>query len=152
LSLTLKIALVSSDHEGRPAFPLLLSVFHFHIDQFGKEVEVLQGLGIGNVVNEEEGVRGQVRGRPHAAIFFLACSIGEEEGVGLAIDGARDRVRVFDCGIVVVDGVVAVTTERYLPQPPSPQMVIEILSSIVDAQLSSCEGCRSNKVQGVEVA
>lgn len=63
---------------------------------------------------------------------------------------------------------MAVATDRYLPQPPSPQMVIEILSSIVDAQLLSCEvrertkmedeasavqgqGCRSNKVQGVEV-
>ena len=102
LSLTLKIAFVSSDHDSRPALSLLLSVFSFHFNQLGKEVEVLQRLGIGNVVDEEEGVRGQVRGGPHAAVFFLAGSVCEEEGVGLAVDGAGDRVRVFDCGVIVV--------------------------------------------------
>lgn len=33
---------------------------------------------------------------------------------------------------------MAVASERYIPQPPSPQMVIEILSSIVGAQSSLC--------------
>lgn len=102
LSLTLEITFVSGDHDGRPALSLLLSVLPLHIDQFSKEVEVLKRLGVGDVVDEKEGVGGQVCGRPHAAIFFLTCSIGKEKGVGLTIDGARDRVRVFDCGIIVV--------------------------------------------------
>lgn len=38
-----------------------------------------------------------------------------------------------------LNGAQEVATERYLPQPPSPQMVIEILSSIVGAHLSLCE-------------
>ena len=100
--MTLKIAFVSSDHDSRPALSLLLSVFSFHLNQLSKEVEVLQGLGVGDVVDEEEGVRGEVRGRPHATVFFLAGSVREEERVGLAVDGAGDRVRVFDCGVVVV--------------------------------------------------
>jgi hypothetical protein len=102
LSLTLKIALVSSNHDGRPTLSLLLSVLPLHVDQLGEEVEVLQGLGVCDVVDEEESVGGQVRGGPHATVFFLAGRVGEEERVGLAVDGAGDRVRVFDCGIVVV--------------------------------------------------
>jgi hypothetical protein len=59
-------------------------------------------LRVCNVVDEEEGVGGQVRGGPHAAVFFLAGRVGEEERVGLAVNGAGDRVRVFDRGIVIV--------------------------------------------------
>lgn len=90
MSLTLEIAFVSSDHNGRPAFPLLLSILPLHLNQFGEEVEVLQRLSVGDVVDEEEGVRSQVSGGPHAAVFFLAGRVGEEERVGLAVDGAGD--------------------------------------------------------------
>lgn len=41
LSLTLEIAFVSGNHDGRPAPSLLLSVLPLHVDQFGEEIEVL---------------------------------------------------------------------------------------------------------------
>lgn len=47
-------------------------------------------MSVGDVVDEEEGVRSQVSGGPHAAVFFLAGRVGEEERVGLAVDGAGD--------------------------------------------------------------
>lgn len=90
LSLTLKIAFISGDHNGRPALSLLLSVLPLHLNQLGEKVEVLQRLGIGNVVDEEKGIGSQVGGGPHAAVFFLAGRVGEEQRVGLAVDGAGD--------------------------------------------------------------
>lgn len=47
---------------------------------------------IGDVIDEEKGVRAQVGGRPETAIFFLASRVGEGEEVGFPINIASNRV------------------------------------------------------------
>lgn len=99
---SLQIALVAGDdadgHHPAPFQPgLALDLDHL--------VEVFQGLQricLRDIVHQEERVRGQVGGAPQAPILLLAGGIGEVEGVGDAIDGSRDGIRVFDCGIVSI--------------------------------------------------
>lgn len=58
-------------------------------------VEDVERVGIGDVVDEEEGIRAEIGGGPETAVFFLAGRVGEHEVVRVAIHGARYRVRVL---------------------------------------------------------
>lgn len=71
-----------------------------HLQQRVEVLELRERAGLRDVVDEQEGVGAQVRRGPQAAVFFLAGGVGDGEGVGLAVDGARDGVGVFDCGVV----------------------------------------------------
>lgn len=53
-----------------------------------------------DVVDEEESVGVEIRGAEETAVLFLTGGVCEVEVVCAAIDGAGDRVRVFDCGVV----------------------------------------------------
>ena len=64
----------------------------FHIDHLQKVVQGRERSMIGDVIDEEEGVRAQVGGRPETAVFFLAGRVGEGEEIGFPIDVASDRV------------------------------------------------------------
>lgn len=66
-------------------------------------LERVERVGVGDVVDEQEGVGFEVAGGPEAAIFFLAGRVGQGEVVGEAVDDAGDGVGVF-CG----DGSVVV--------------------------------------------
>lgn len=76
---------------------LSLDVYHFNII-----VQGVEGGGIGEIVDEEEGIGRKVRAGPEGTVFFLTSGVGEGEMVGQSIDGAGDRVGVFDGGIVAV--------------------------------------------------
>ena len=66
-------------------------------------IEVVQGSGARDVVDQEEGVGGVQGGRrEERPVFFLAGRVGQGEEVGLAGDGAGGGVRVFDCWVVTV--------------------------------------------------
>ena len=67
----------------------------FHVDHLHKIFESIQGRGSRDVVNEEEGVRFEIRRGPEATVFFLTGRIGEGEEVGLTVYGARGGVRVL---------------------------------------------------------
>jgi hypothetical protein len=142
--------------------------------------EGFEGGGVGEVVDEKEGVGGEVGTGPEGAVFFLASGIGQGEVVRETVYGAGDGVGVFDRGVVSVgviseygklvkslrlthestvigrDGglsriclvakkelVLACDSSKLqqfacfslllrsnIPHPPSPQMVIEILSAM----------------------
>ena len=57
----------------------------------------------GDVVDEEESVRAQVRVSPEGTVFFLAGRVGEGKEVRCAVDGAGDGVGVFCCVEVVLE-------------------------------------------------
>jgi hypothetical protein len=62
--------------------------------------EGFEGGGVGEVVDEKEGVGGEVGTGPEGAVFFLASGIGQREVIRETVDGAGDGVGVFDCGVV----------------------------------------------------
>lgn len=100
----LQIALVAGDDADGQDAALLGTVLALHVDQAVEVFEGFEGGGLGDVVDEQEGVAAEVGRGPEAAVFLLAGRVGQGERVGGAIDGARDRVRVFDGGIVSVRG------------------------------------------------
>ncbi len=61
-------------------------------------LERVERVGVGDVVDEQEGVGFQVAGGPEAAVFFLAGGVGQGEVVGEAVDDAGDGVGIF-CGV-----------------------------------------------------
>lgn len=73
----------------------ILPVLALHVDHGEEIVEGIKRRGGGDVVNEEEGIGAEVGGRPEAAVFFLASGVGEGEVVRMAIDDARDGIRVL---------------------------------------------------------
>jgi len=79
---------------------LLDAVLGLNVDHLGVVVERVEGGGIGQVVDEEEGIGAEVGAGPEGAVFFLAGGVGEGEVVGAPVDGAGYRVGVFDCGVV----------------------------------------------------
>lgn len=72
-----------------------------HVYQVVEVAELVERVGGGDVVDEEEGVGAEVGGGPHAAVFLLARRVGQGEVVGGAVDAARDAVAVFDGGVVL---------------------------------------------------
>ena len=66
-----------------------------HINHLHKIFERIQGRGSRDVVDEEEGVRFEIRGGPKTTVFFLTGRIGEGEEVGLTVYGARGGVGVL---------------------------------------------------------
>lgn len=72
-----------------------------HVDEVVEVGELVQRGRAGDVVDEQEGVGVQVRGRPHAAILLLAGGVCDGEVVRLAIDAARHRVGVLDGRVVL---------------------------------------------------
>lgn len=74
-----------------------LNIYHLNII-----IQGVEGGWIGKIVDEEEGVRGEVRTSPKGAVLFLTGGIGEGEMVGESIDGAGDRVGVLDGGVIAV--------------------------------------------------
>jgi hypothetical protein len=99
-----QIALVARNKLHWRHFALVYSVLLFHVDHLGKVFEAVEAVLVRDIVDEEEGIGPQVRGGPERAVLLLARRVGEHEEVGLAIDGARHRVRVFCAG---VNGAVA---------------------------------------------
>lgn len=83
-----------------------------HVDEVVEVGELVQRGRAGDVVDEQEGVGVQVRGRPHAAILLLAGGVGDGEMVRLAIDAARHRVRVLDSRVVLRRPLTAHKSER----------------------------------------
>lgn len=53
-----------------------------------------------DVVDEEEGVGGEVGGGPQTTVFFLPCGVGEVEAVRRAVYRSRHGVGVFDGRVV----------------------------------------------------
>ena len=66
-----------------------------HINHLHEIFERIQRRGSRDVVDEEEGVRFEVRGGPEAPVFFLTGCVGEGEEVGLTVYGARGGVGVL---------------------------------------------------------
>lgn len=62
-------------------------------------LERVERVGVGDVVDEQEGVGFEVAGGPEAAVFFLARRVGQGEVVGEAIDDAGYGVGVFYGGV-----------------------------------------------------
>jgi len=100
LSLALEVALVACDNPDRRDPGIVHAVFLLHVDHLHEEVERVERGRLGDVVDEQEGIGLQVRGCPEAAVFLLAGGVGEHEMVRLAVYAARDRVRVFDGGVI----------------------------------------------------
>lgn len=69
---------------------ILLHIYHLH-----EVVEAFEGRGSRDVVDEEEGVRFEIRGGPQAPVFFLAGCVCEGEEVGTAVYGAGGGVGVL---------------------------------------------------------
>ena len=67
----------------------------FDVDHLHEVVEGVEGVGSGDVVDEEEGVGFEIGGSPEAAVFFLAGRVGEGEEVGMAVYGAGGGVGVL---------------------------------------------------------
>ena len=96
----LQIAFVPRhDTHGQHAV-LLEPCLALNLNHLVEVLERLQGVRLRDVVDEQEGVGAEVAGGPESAVFFLARRVGEGEGVGDAVDGARDGVGVFDRGVV----------------------------------------------------
>lgn len=55
---------------------------------------------IGEVVDEQKGVGGEVGTGPKGTVFLLAGGVGKVEMIRDTIYGAGYRVRVFDCGVI----------------------------------------------------
>lgn len=66
---------------------ILLHVYHLH-----KVVEALERRGGRDIVDEEEGIRFEIRGGPKAAVFFLPGRVCEGEEVGTAVYGSGGGV------------------------------------------------------------
>jgi hypothetical protein len=100
LSGALQVAFVCGDDFDGGGAAAVLARLGFHVDEGVEVVEGGERGERGDVVDEEEGVRGQVRGGPEAAVFFLAGRVGQHEVVGVAVDGARYGVRVLYCWVI----------------------------------------------------
>ena len=59
---------------------ILLHVYHLH-----KVVEAFERRGSRDIVNEEKGVRFEIRGGPEAAVFFLPGRVCEGKEVGSTV-------------------------------------------------------------------
>ena len=91
----LQITLVPRHKLDRLHAASIQSVITFHINHLHKIFKSIQGRGSRDVVDEEEGVRFEIRGGPEAPVFFLTGRIGEGEEVGLTVYGARGGVGVL---------------------------------------------------------
>lgn len=91
----LQITLVPRHKLDRLHAACIQSVITFHIDHLHKIFESVQGRRSRDVIDEEEGVRLEIRGGPEATVFFLTGRIGEREEVRLTVYRARGRVRVL---------------------------------------------------------
>jgi hypothetical protein len=104
LALALQVALVAGDNLDGRRLAVVNAVLLLHVDHLHEEVERVERVGRGDVVDEQEGVGLQVRGGPEAAVLLLAGRVGEHEVVGHAVDGARHRVRVLWRGMLAAEG------------------------------------------------
>lgn len=93
--LNVQIALVARNQLHGLDGTGILPVLALHVDHGEEIVEGVKRRGGGDVVNEEEGIGAEVGGRPEAAVFFLAGGVGEGEVVRMAIDDARNGIRVL---------------------------------------------------------
>jgi hypothetical protein len=100
LALALQVALVAGDNLDGRRLAVVDAGLVLHVDHLHEEIERIERVGRGDVVDEQEGVGLQVRGRPEAAVLLLAGCVGEHEVVGHAVDGARHRVRVLWRGML----------------------------------------------------
>jgi hypothetical protein len=98
----LQVAFVCGDDFDRGGAAAVLARLGFHVDEGVEVVEGGEGRERGDVVDEEEGIRGQVGRGPETAVFFLTGRVGQHEVVGVAVDGARYGVRVLWWGLVGV--------------------------------------------------
>lgn len=111
LSHTLQIAFIPRDQTYRQDLPSFHAIFALLIDELVEVFEGFERVVLGDVVDEEKGIAVEVGVGPEAAVFFLACRVGEGEGVGRAVYDSRDGVRVFDGWVV---SVVEVLLERLI--------------------------------------
>ena len=76
-----------------------LVLFHalvgFDVDHLHEVVESVEGGGIGDVINEQEGVAFEVGRGPEPAVFFLAGGVGKGEEIWEAVDCAGYGVGVL---------------------------------------------------------
>jgi hypothetical protein len=100
LPVPLQVALVTRDEANRQDLVLLQPVLPLHIDHLREVLECLERAGLGDVIDQQESVAFEVRLRPEAAVFLLASSVREAEGVCRAVDCACYGVRVLDCRVV----------------------------------------------------
>ena len=91
----LQITLVPRHQLDRLHAACIQSVITFHINHLHEIFKRIQGRGSRDVVDEEEGVRFEIRSGPEAPVFFLAGRVGEREEVGLTVYGARGGVGVL---------------------------------------------------------
>ena len=91
----LQITLVPRHQLHRLHAACIQSVITLHIDHLHEIFERIQRRGSRDVVDEEEGIRFEIRGGPETTIFFLTGRIGEGEEVGLTVYSARGGVRVL---------------------------------------------------------
>ena len=84
--------------------------FLFNVDHVHEVVQRVERRGVGDVVDEEEGIGLQVGCRPETAVFFLARRVGQGQEVGEAINGASDGIRVFNRRVVSAIGRASVSS------------------------------------------
>lgn len=105
-----EIAFVRRHELHRHDLALIGSQLALLINHSQKVGKIVEGGGVCDVVDEEEGIGAEVGGGPETTVFFLAGGVGEGEVVGAAIYLARDGVGVFDGGIVSFTQEVALAT------------------------------------------
>jgi hypothetical protein len=74
---------------------VLEALLGLDVDQVHEVVEGAETGRVGDVVDEQEGVRFEGGGGPEPAVFLLSGGVGDGEEVGDAVDGAGDGVGVF---------------------------------------------------------
>lgn len=112
----------------------------FYINHLHEVIEIVEGRGGGNVVDEQEGIGFEIRGCPEAAVFFLAGGVGEGEEVGLAVYGASGGVGILwveevrSCPWRFQRGEMAPIVGSYLGE----NMISELCNSLVGPIAHSC--------------
>lgn len=77
--LALQVALVSRHDLDRARLAVVHPPVLLHVDELREVLERVDAVGVGDVVDEQEGIGEEVRGRPEAAVFFLAGGVGQQE-------------------------------------------------------------------------
>lgn len=102
-----QIAFVGGHELHRHDLALVGSQLALLIDHSQEVGKIVEGRGVCDVVDEEEGIGAEVGGGPETTVFFLASGVGEGEVVGAAVYLASDGVGVFDSRIVSYSREVA---------------------------------------------
>ena len=75
-----------------------MPVITLHVDHLQEILQGIEGAGLSDIVDEEEGIGAEVRRCPKTAILFLASGVGEGEKVGLPVYSAGYGVGVLCIG------------------------------------------------------